>query len=292
MSVIRPKKHSLHPSDLQLVFNMLFEAEGVHAGGGDAWIPICLPGFNNSGYLYMYVSFLDMRPQTHDPNAIREMFENPALSDNTVNQRHTLRKEDVVAIILLSTNKESFESLRSMKTYMVHDLHRNGGMRAIQQAIAAGRPRISDILNSSSKQASTPTKSSLHIPSTSSNHPIQHFLYKSKPHVQFLQPTYPPLSPSTSYQATLHRTLLSIYATLHSSLHPHPTSRSTLSKPQIHHHTSPTHSALAWSTQQFELYCIAGPNISRSALAAAATRVVQWVQREEERVFIIGGAVF
>ena len=39
------------------------------------------------------------------------------------------------------------------------------------------------------------------------------------------------------------------------------------------------------------MYCVAGPNASRNALAQSANKVVQWVRREEERVFIIGGAV-
>ncbi|THC95988.1 hypothetical protein EYZ11_004535 [Aspergillus tanneri] len=53
VSVVRPKKHSLHPGDLQLLFNMIFEAEAIKAGGGESWIPVCLPGFNSSGYLYI-----------------------------------------------------------------------------------------------------------------------------------------------------------------------------------------------------------------------------------------------
>ena len=35
---------------------------------------------------------------------------------------------------------------------------------------------------------------------------------------------------------------------------------------------------------------MAGPYASRNALAHSANKVVQWVRREEERVFIIGGA--
>lgn len=36
---------------------------------------------------------------------------------------------------------------------------------------------------------------------------------------------------------------------------------------------------------------MAGPLASRNALAQSAAKVVQWARREEERVFIIGGAV-
>ena len=49
--------------------------------------------------------------------------------------------------------------------------------------------------------------------------------------------------------------------------------------------------ALAWVTPLFELYCVATATASRNALAQGANKVVQWVRREEERVFIIGGAV-
>lgn len=106
VSVVRPKKHSLHPGDLHLIFNMLFEAGSVKAGGGENWIPLCLPGFNNTGYLYMYVSFLDL--------------ENP---DQEVRERPMSRgKEgegDEVAILLISASKEAFFELRGMRDALV-----------------------------------------------------------------------------------------------------------------------------------------------------------------------------
>lgn len=37
---------------------------------------------------------------------------------------------------------------------------------------------------------------------------------------------------------------------------------------------------------------MAGPNASRAMLAMGANKVIQWIKKEEERVFIIGGAVF
>jgi len=91
--------------------------------------------------------------------------------------------------------------------------------------------------------------------------------------------------------ASLHTTdpkisLLTLYTTLNAALHTKPI------HPKIHHSTTSSHISLAWSTPVFELYTIAPGNTSRAALAQAANRVVQWVRREEERIFIIGGAVF
>jgi hypothetical protein len=104
VSVVRPKKHSLHPGDLHLIFNMLFEAGSVKAGGGENWIPLCLPGFNNTGFLYMYVSFLDL------DNPLEQVEERPASSHGA---------KDEVAILLISANKEGFFELRQMRDDLV-----------------------------------------------------------------------------------------------------------------------------------------------------------------------------
>jgi hypothetical protein len=245
VSVVRPKKHSLHPGDLQLLFNMLFEADGIKAGGGESWMPVCLPGFNNKGYLYMYVSFLNLS----DSN-VREMGDDEQIA-----------KEDAVAIILLSANKESFESMRSMKDYLVHELRRNRSMHIIQAAVRNGRPSPTEI-----------------VPGTV----VRHFLYKSKGNVQFCMPSYLP------HYETLNqrRQLLSLYHGLHASVH------AKYASVKVHHSVSSSATALAWITPMFELYCVAGPLTGRNALAQSANKVVQWVQREEERLFLIGGAVF
>ncbi|RMZ82094.1 hypothetical protein DV737_g2155, partial [Chaetothyriales sp. CBS 132003] len=245
VSVIRPKKHSLHPGDLHLIFNMLFEAEGIKAGGGDSWIPICLPGFNKTGYLFMYVNYLDMGSHT-----VRE-----------VEADEKIAKEDAVAIILLSADRESFGSLQSMKNYVVHEMRRNRSMDIVQRAVQAGRPQPTDI-----------------VPGTV----LRHFLFKSRANVQFFMPS---LSPQFD-DLNRRRQLMTIYHLLHASVH------AKHASVKVHHRVSHTSSALAWVTPMFELYCVAGPNTPRNALAQSANKVVQWIQREEERVFIIGGAVF
>lgn len=104
VSVVRPRKHSLHPGDLQLIFNMLFETDGVKAGGGENWIPVCLPGFNRNGYLYMYVSFIG--PHTQE---VIEEYDGLDRSSN----------KDEVAIILISANKEGFFELRKMRDALI-----------------------------------------------------------------------------------------------------------------------------------------------------------------------------
>lgn len=245
VSVVRPKKHSLHPGDLHLIFNMLFEAGSVKAGGGENWIPLCLPGFNNTGYLYMYVSFFS----TSDGNTSGQ--ERPAAAG----------KDDELAIVLISANKEGFYELRKMRDDLVEQLEKNGSMKTIKAAIRKGHASCSDI-----------------VPGTV----LRHFLYKSRGNVQFTMPSFEP----HFHGLAARRKLMSLYHHLHDSIH----SRNAHLK--VQHCTARTATALAWETPLFELYCVAGPQVTRAALAQSANRVVQWIRREEERVFIIGGAVF
>ncbi|KAJ5513475.1 Vacuolar fusion protein MON1 [Penicillium fimorum] len=241
VSVVRPKKHSLHPGDLQLLFNMVFEADGVKAGGGESWIPVCLPGFNNSGYLYMYVSFLD----------IRDDIENSA----------EITKDESVAIVLISPDKEAFFEMQGMRDALVTQMEKNGSLKEIKTAIDNGRPTTTDI-----------------VPGTV----LHHFLYKSRANVQFTMSSYAPEFSSV----TRRRRLMSIYNNLHASIH----AKNTHVK--VHHCVSRSATSFGWVTPVFEFYCIAEPNTNRNALAQSASKIAQWVQREEERLFIIGGAVF
>lgn len=79
---------------------------------------------------------------------------------------------------------------------------------------------------------------------------------------------------------------MSVYHELHASTHV------KYSPVKVLRTVSRESSTLAWITADFEFYCVAGPKASRNALTEGADKVIKWVKREEERVFIIGGAVF
>ncbi|CAG8624128.1 27123_t:CDS:10 [Dentiscutata erythropus] len=56
ITLLRPKKHSLHPADLHLVFNMVNGSSTFRSV--ESWTPICLPKFNNKGFLHAYVCYI------------------------------------------------------------------------------------------------------------------------------------------------------------------------------------------------------------------------------------------
>jgi vacuolar fusion protein MON1 len=239
VSVIRPRKHSLHPSDLQLIFNMLFESGNIRAGGGENWIPLCLPAFNNTGYLYMYVSFFDGTSTGSEPS----------------------KREDEIAVILISPDKESFFELQEMKDKVANQLASSGSLNIIRAAVKLGRPKVADIAPGS---------------------PISHFLYKSRANVQFSMSSLEPL-----FEGLLaRRRLMTLYHQLHAAVH------AKHSHMKVLHCVSEDATSLAWITPLFEFYCVAGPNVSRAITTQGANKIVQWAKREEERLFIVGGGVW
>ncbi|EAQ92715.1 hypothetical protein CHGG_00950 [Chaetomium globosum CBS 148.51] len=290
VSVIRPRKHSLHPSDLQLIFNMLFESGGIKSGGGESWIPLCLPAFNNRGYLYMYVSFFDGNA---DPAFSAESTaEDTPESSTDTNTTNTTEKEDEIALILISPDKESFYDLKEMRDKLAAQLTKTGHLSLIRSAARERRPQIQTIAPGAQ---------------------IAHFLYKSRANVQFcmsaLEPANPNPTPGTSSTtpttvattatvaststSTLEpekmltrRRLMTLYHELHASMH------AKHAHLKVLHAVSEDAASLAWITPVFEFYCVAGPNAPRAAMAQGANRVIQWAKREEERLFIIGGGVF
>lgn len=274
VSVIRPRRHSLHPSDLQLIFNMLFESGGIKAGGGENWIPLCLPAFNSSGYLYMYVSFFDD-------------------SSTDEAERPTPSPDEQVAIILISPDRESFYDLKEMRDKVASSLKRNGHLDIIRTATKAGRPRVTSVAPGSQ---------------------ISHFLYKSRANVQFCMSSLEPFSGQHAKDPPHHepideattdenehedspvvvvddglvsrRRLMTLYHELHASVH------ARHSHLKVMHSVGQDATSLGWVTPVFEFFCVAGPNVSRAMVTQGANKIIQWAKKEEERLFIIGGGVF
>ncbi|KZL85162.1 vacuolar fusion protein mon1 [Colletotrichum incanum] len=177
VSVIRPRRHSLHPSDLQLIFNMLFQSGGIKAGGGENWIPLCLPAFNNRGYLYMYVSFFD-----------------GVDGEQATGQDPPANTDEELAIILISPDKESFFELKQMRDAVAASLAKSGHLALIQTAARAGRPRTTDIAPGGQ---------------------ISHFLYKSRANVQFSMSALDPVFSSLIARRRLMGLYHQLHAAVH-----------------------------------------------------------------------------
>lgn len=183
VSVIRPKRHSLHPPDLQVIFSMLFHNTTFH-DGREHWLPICLPKFNDRGFLHAYIVFF--RPK--------------------------------VALVLISANKDAFFELRKSKETILQNFEEDDCIHPIDVAVDLGRFRTRD----------------LGAPA------LQHFLYKSRTHVQFIMPNFEPFFNDKKEQYGL----MCLYRRLHAAIH---TKRTHL---KVLYSNKGSSLALAWVSYQ------------------------------------------
>ncbi|KAI9022615.1 vacuolar fusion protein MON1 [Hyaloraphidium curvatum] len=57
VTLLRPRKHSMNPSDLLLILNLLGASPSArNPSAGEAWSPVCLPRFNPRGFLHAYLA--------------------------------------------------------------------------------------------------------------------------------------------------------------------------------------------------------------------------------------------
>jgi hypothetical protein len=158
---------------------MLFESGGIKAGGGENWIPICLPAFNNQGYLYMYVSFFGGKADGLEPEVAATRSDRPG---------------EEIAIILVSPDKESFYDLKEIRDKVTTQLTKKSSLAVIKAAAAAGRPQVAAVAPGCQ---------------------ISHFLYKNRANVQFCMSSLEP----TFGSPVNRRRLMTLYQQLHSAVH-------------------------------------------------------------------------
>lgn len=125
VTLLRPKKHSIHPTDLHLLLSTVYSSSPrsrnkfdnadepignryhdeeddnedqrtspLTEPGLESWLPICLPRFNAKGFLHAYVSFL------------------PSTSPHPETAPSASEGGGGVGLILLSSDREAFSGVK------------------------------------------------------------------------------------------------------------------------------------------------------------------------------------
>lgn len=226
VTLIRPKKYSLHPSDLHLIFNLVSASTSFQTA--ESWTPICLPRFDNSGYLYAHISYLE---------------------------------DDCPAcLLLLSTDRNAFFELAKTRLKTLERLKRYKCIEAINEAVAK-------------KSYST---DQVGIPE------LYHFVYKSKSTAQYTSPELE----SPYVEAEEQERLFGLYLYLHHRIH-------SAARPlKILCHVGTREMLLGWVTSGFELYAAFSPLVTKPDAINAINKLLRWIKREEDRLFILSSQVF
>ncbi|ERE75616.1 putative vacuolar fusion protein MON1 [Cricetulus griseus] len=106
---------------------------------------------------------------------------------------------------------------------------------------------------------------------------LRHFLYKSKSSGLFTSPEIE--APYTSEEE--QERLLGLYQYLHSRAH-------NASRPlKTIYYTGPNENLLAWVTGAFELYMCYSPLGTKASAVSAIHKLMRWIRKEEDRLFIL-----
>ncbi|KAI0320195.1 trafficking protein Mon1-domain-containing protein [Amylostereum chailletii] len=282
ITLARPRKHSIHPSDLHILMNTAHSPSIVNSSASASWLPLCLPKFNSSGFVNTFVTFLQSpeEPQSvpNAPEAVSSdstsQSEDHASTQSSPVETET-SEQDIpkplqptttagVGLICVSGNGD-FESIRSWSDTVTQTLTEEGTLTAILESIRTGTTEYSC--------------SELAIPG------LRHFIYKSRLHVQITAPIF------EEPYGDLHerRRLITLYQILHDNIH----AKSGQDLPlKLQYIRTEKEGVLGWITQPFELYVTLSPWIPKTAVVGAANAVARWVKKEEAHLFLRDAPVF
>lgn len=222
LHLLRSQKVTLHPSDLHLLLNVIHASPSFLTSHQASWIPICLPRFNRSGFLYALIKFISIDPP--------------------------------LALVLLSPHRDKFEDVSTSQDVIVKNLEDLNLIEELTQVVANDEYDIVDI----------------GIPG------LRHFLFKSKPLVQFTGSRFRPPYILNRERKRLFRLYQDCYRALHNPAQ----------SLRIYFNDTEQETVVGWHTQQFELYATFTPYISKATLVQSALKLTRWVQAKREDLFI------
>ncbi|MBN3302093.1 SAND protein, partial [Amia calva] len=166
-----------------------------------------------------------------------------------------LEQASDLCLILVSTDREDFFNLSDCKRRFLERLRRRSAYQALQEALRAPSYPVSQV----------------GIPE------LRHFVYKSKSSGLYTSPQLP--TPYLSEEE--QERLMGLYQYLHSRIH-HPTRplRSV-------YHCGERENLLALVTSGFELYLCFSPLGTKALAVATINKLLKWIRKEEDRLFIL-----
>lgn len=304
LSVVRPKNHSVHPSDLQIIMTTVLSSNSIKSS--ESWIPICLPGYNATGFLHAYVKFeprLDVglvlisKDRTGFYEAQRwseTIFEDPVW-DELCRLRNPAHPD--LPSLPPSSSTSSSSSLKADTQ----------GKRSEYQGRGREKHSLENPLND--RSWGEYSLENLGIPG------LRHFIYKDKKYVQASYPSW-----EDDYLIELNRQRLIVnYQRAFDIIHPkkpklikkidagpknvnnhsstdqeHDSASSCCLPPPVKFTLFKTQyeSVIGWITDSYEVFVTVSPLISKSAAILIVHSIVNWVKTHYQSLFLTSSNQF
>ncbi|KAH0586154.1 hypothetical protein H2248_007419 [Termitomyces sp. 'cryptogamus'] len=268
ITLIRPKKHSIHPADIHITLNTIHSPSVLNSPASSSWIPLCLPKYNSSSFVNAYISFLCRNNEV--ASSLSQLQSEDANSKPTLTTQEQMvppymaSTKLCIALVCISGGGD-VESIRGWCEAATTRLEKDGMLDAIINACSSGQIEYS--------------VGDLGIPG------LRHFIYKSRSQVQITTPTF---EDPYGYLEDRRR-LITLYQILHDAIHAKSGQEGTL---KLQYIRTEKESVMGWITQPFELYIALSPMLPKAAAVGAANAVARWVKKEEAKLFLRDAPVF
>ncbi|KNZ73044.1 Vacuolar fusion protein MON1 [Termitomyces sp. J132] len=253
ITLIRPKKHSIHPADIHITLNTIHSPSVLNSPASSSWIPLCLPKYNSSSFVNAYISFLCRNNEV--ASSLSQLQSEDANSKPTLTTQEQMvppymaSTKLCIALVCISGGGD-VESIRGWCEAATTRLEKDGMLDAIINACSSGQIEYSvgDLV-----QITTPT----------------------------FEDPYGYLED--------RRRLITLYQILHDAIHAKSGQEGTL---KLQYIRTEKESVMGWITQPFELYIALSPMLPKAAAVGAANAVARWVKKEEAKLFLRDAPVF
>ncbi|XP_013380579.1 vacuolar fusion protein MON1 homolog A [Lingula anatina] len=163
-------------------------------------------------------------------------------------------------LLLLTVDRDMFFTLSECRQKIVDRLNRYNCLTAITEALARTSYSISQVGIAD----------------------LRHFMYKSKSTAQYTSPELDAPYTTKEEQERLFGLYLYLHHRIHSSARPL----------KILFHVGANETLLGWMTSGFELYTVFGPLVTKTQAITSINKLLKWIKREEDRLFILNAPTF
>ncbi|KAJ9479497.1 Vacuolar fusion protein MON1 [Pseudozyma hubeiensis] len=317
VTLLRPRKHAVHPIDLLLLTNTVMGSRSIKRSGGseeaEIWLPFSMPKFAPQGFVHAYVKFLNPESWVSTEQTGSEPAREGSMSSSELAVIVVTGDKDafptvsnwvssLVARPPAAASKNNASDAASIKSTESTSRKQTSKIRSASKSLKPSRSastgenlpswltnfqrhmltlcrHLTDPLNveDGSPRVSTYTCAELNLPG------LRHFVYRSNSTIQLTSPTLPaPYATSPSDR----KRLFTLYSLVHHHIH-HPVPPSTSPPPgeniTTSNPTTPAAAAVASTTGMLD-GVFGSATLSRPLLNADRRLKMHLVKTENEQV--------
>ncbi|GAA6039406.1 hypothetical protein JCM8097_002841 [Rhodosporidiobolus ruineniae] len=324
VTLLRPKKHSIHPTDLHLLLSTIYSTSPTPSPAAPSDSPTALSPAPSPALDPSAAPLTTDQPPKKPPRrrtapltspsseswfpiclprfnprgflyAYVSFFPSSSSVSTSTAAEEAEERDGGVGVVVLSSRRDAFDGVKSAagrvkaKLLASSSTGESGRKRTKSAGAGTGTGTGDGGLVHELEMARVGQEYSLGelaIPG------LRHFVYKSRALVQVTRPAWEGEYREEDSEGRCR--LVTLYRTVHEALHPRLAQAGAPAKPpaQVQYVRTEHEAVLGWVTPTFELYIATTPLLPHSAVVSAARAVSKWVAKEEARLFLMGAPSF